>query len=70
VNGQKKRLYEGIVNCIGSPVWQHFTGVFHPTKYRSNVTEFKIMLYAYYYSGDAWFDNIDLEAVDDSSPSL
>jgi hypothetical protein len=70
VNGQKKRLYEGTVDCAGSgPVWKHFSGVFHPTKYRSNVTEFKIMLYAYYPDGVAWFDNIDLEAVDDSAPA-
>ena len=69
VNGQKKRLYESTVDCAGSGlVWKHFIGVFHPTKYRSGVTEFKIMLFAYYPDGVAWFDNIDLEAVDDSAP--
>ena len=68
VNGQKKRLYEGTVDCVGGgPVWKHFTGVFHPTKYRSAVTEFKIMLYAYYPDGVAWFRNIVLEAVDDAA---
>ncbi len=65
VDGQKTRLYEGKVECTGSAQWQHFTGVFHPTKYNPNVTEFKIMLYAYWPDGVAWFDNVKLEAVDE-----
>jgi len=65
VNGEKKRLYEGTVDCSGGPAWKQFTGLFHPTKFRPNVTEFKIMLFAYYPAGVAWFDNIKVEVVDD-----
>ena len=66
VNGEKKRAYEGTIDCSGGPTWKQFTGVFHPTKYRPNVTEFKIMLFAYYPAGVAWFDNIKVETVDDA----
>jgi hypothetical protein len=31
------------------------------------VTEFKIMLFAFYPAGVAWFDNIKVEAMDDAS---
>ena len=65
VNGEKKRVYEGTVDCGGKGGWQQFTGVFHPTKYRPNVAEFKIMLFAFYPPGVAWFDNIKVEAVDE-----
>jgi hypothetical protein len=66
VNGEKKRVYEGTIDCSGGPGgWKQFSGVFHPTKYRPNVDEFKIMLFAYYPPGVAWFDNIHVEAVDE-----
>ncbi len=66
VNGQKKRVYEGHVDCGGSSGWQSFTGIFHPTKYRPSVSEFKIMLFTYFPAGVAWFDNIRIETVDES----
>ena len=65
VNGQKKRVYESYVDCDSKGAWKQFTGVFHPTKYRQNVTEFKIMLFAFYPPGVAWFDNVRLEAADE-----
>jgi hypothetical protein len=65
VNGEKKRVYEGTVDCGGTGSWKQFTGLFHPTKYRPNVAEFKIMLFAFYPAGVAWFDNIRIEAVDE-----
>jgi hypothetical protein len=65
VNGQKKRLYEGTIDCTGSEEWKTFTGEFHPTRYTPNVTEFKIMLFAYYPPGTAWFDNVRVTAADD-----
>ncbi len=65
VNGEKKRVYEGTIECGGTGTWKQFTGVFHPTKYRPNVAEFKIMLFALYPAGVAWFDNIKVEAVDE-----
>jgi len=67
VNGEKKRVYEGNVDCTGGPTWKQFTGLFHPTKYRPNVSEFKIMLFAYYPAGVAWFDNIKIELLDDAA---
>jgi hypothetical protein len=70
VNGEKKRVYEGTVDCSSRGAWKEFTGVFHPTKYRPNAAEFKIMLYAFYPAGVAWFDNVRVEAVDeDSAPT-
>lgn len=69
VDGKKKRLYDGKVECIGGPAWKHFTGVFHPTKHTPNVTEFKVMLYAYWPLGVAWYDNVTLEAVDEPAPA-
>jgi hypothetical protein len=65
VNGEKKRVYEGTIDCGGSGGWKQFTGLFHPTKYRPNVAEFKIMLFAYYPAGVAWFDNVRVEAMDE-----
>jgi len=66
VDGQKKRVYEGTIDCSGSGTWRQFTGLFHPTKYRSNVAEFKIMLFAYHPPGVAWFDNVRVEAFDEA----
>jgi hypothetical protein len=65
VNGEKKRVYEGTIDCVGTGAWKQFTGVFHPTKYRPNVAEFKIMLFGFYPPGVAWFDNIKVEALDE-----
>ncbi|MEI9998998.1 MAG: hypothetical protein WDO13_07415 [Verrucomicrobiota bacterium] len=66
VNGAKKRVYEGTIDCTGGAGWKTFTGVFHPTKYRPDAAEFKIMLYAFYPPGVAWFDNVKVEAVDEN----
>ena len=65
VNEQEKRLYEGNVDCGGSGGWKQFTGIFHPTKHTPNVTEFKIMLFATFPDGVAWWDNIKVEAIDE-----
>jgi hypothetical protein len=69
VNGQMKRLYEGTIDCAGSKGWKTFSGEFHPTRFTPAVTEFKIMLFAYYPGGVAWFDNIHVTAVDDADDS-
>jgi len=37
--------------------------IFHPTKFRKDVTEIKVMLFAYYPAGVCWFDNIRIEPV-------
>ena len=65
VNGEKKRVYEGTVDCGGSAAWKTFTGTFHPTRYRPNVAEFRIMLFACFPDGVAWFDNVKVEAFDE-----
>ena len=65
-----KRVYEGTVDCGGAGAsWKQVTGVFHPTKYRPNAKEFKIMLFAFYPPGVAWFDNIRVEEVDEAPSS-
>jgi hypothetical protein len=69
-NGQKKRVYEGIIEGQGGPGWQHMSGEFHPTKHRPNVTEFKIMLFAFYPPGVVWFDNVHVVAQKDDSPAV
>jgi hypothetical protein len=69
VNGEKKRVYEGTVDCDSKGTWKQFAGLFHPTKYRPDVSEFKIMLFAFYPAGVAWFDNVRVEAVDDETSS-
>ncbi len=66
VNGAKKRVYEGTIDCAGAGQWKQFSGVFHPTKYRPNVDEFKIMLFATYPPGVVWFDNIVVTTADDA----
>jgi len=66
VEGEKKRAYEGTIDCSGGPAWKQFTGLFHPTKHTADATEFKVMLYAFYPAGVAWFDNIKVEAFDEA----
>ncbi len=67
--GKKKRLYEGVIPCASRGQWQHFTGLFHPTKHRPGVVEFKVMLFAYHPPGVCWFDNVTVEAVTENPPA-
>jgi len=67
IEGEKKRTYEGTIDCSGGITWKQFTGLFHPTKHTTDATEFKILLYAFYPAGIAWFDNIKVEAFDEAS---
>jgi hypothetical protein len=56
------RLYEAIVNCRArAGQWTRFEQDFHPTRHRPNVTELRVMLYAYYPAGVYWFDDVALE---------
>ena len=65
--GQSRRLWETIVNCRPKEKgWVHFSQLFHPTKYRPNVAEMKVMLFAYHPPGVCWFDNVRIEPVDES----
>jgi hypothetical protein len=52
VAGEKRRRYETIVNCrTARNGWCAFTQEFSPTKHRPEVTEMRVMLYAYYPAG-------------------
>jgi hypothetical protein len=64
--GEKRRRYETIVNCrVKDPGWTRFEQEFAPTKHRPEVTEMRVMLYAYYPAGQYWFDNVRIEPVSD-----
>jgi hypothetical protein len=66
VGGVKRRRWETIVNCrVNDSGWTTFSQVFHPTKARPDVTEMRVMLFAYYPAGLYWFDNIRIEPVDE-----
>jgi hypothetical protein len=62
LNGELRRRYETIVNCRApAGRWTTFSQVFHPTRSRPEVTEMRVMLYAYYPAGIYWFDNVKIE---------
>jgi hypothetical protein len=62
--GEKRRRWETIVFCrTQGKDWTHLEQDFHPTKARPEVTEMKVMLYAYYPPGEYWFDNVKIEPV-------
>jgi hypothetical protein len=69
LNGEKRRRYETIVNCRTSRAgWNTLSQEFTPTKNRPEVSEMRVMLYAYYPAGVYWFDNIRIEAVGQAGP--
>ena len=57
------RLYEAVMDCKSKGTWQRFSEVFHPTKHRPEVTEFKLMLFTYFPPGVCWFDNVTVEPI-------
>ena len=62
--GERRRRYETIVFCrVPDKNWHAFSQVFHPTRLRPEVTEMKVMLYAYWPPGAYWFDNVRIEPV-------
>jgi hypothetical protein len=67
-NGEKKRVYEKKIECSSQGAWKTFTGIAHVSRSPQPVTEFKIMLFAYYPDGVAWYDNVKVEAIDDPGP--
>jgi len=64
VNGQKKRVYEKKIECSSQGTWKTFTDVAHPGHSPIPIDEFKIMLFAYYPAGVAWYDNVKVEPID------
>jgi hypothetical protein len=64
--GRLTRRYEAVMPGTASPAaWTNHTMVFHPTRDRPEVTEMKVMLFAYYPAGIYWFDNVVVEAVEE-----
>jgi hypothetical protein len=62
--GEKRRRWETYVACHSrGGEWTTCTQVFHPTKFRPDVTEMKVMLFAFYPAGVYWFDNVRIEPV-------
>ncbi len=62
--GEKRRRWETYVDCHGKAgAWTTQSQIFHPTKFRKDVTEIKVMLFAYYPAGVYWFDNVRIEPV-------
>jgi hypothetical protein len=62
--GEKRKRWETYVTCHGKAgVWTACSQVFHPTQARPEVSEIKVMLFAYYPAGVYWFDNIRIEPV-------
>lgn len=68
--GELRRRWETYVNCRSNGGgWTTCSQVFHPTKFRPDVSEIKVMLFAYYPPGVYWFDNIRVEPLITSPPS-
>ncbi len=54
-----RRRYETVINCRGAKdKWTTFSKNFCPTRLRPEVTEMKVMLYAYWPPSVYWFDNV------------
>jgi hypothetical protein len=64
--GEKRRRWETYVTChCKTGAWTSCAQVFHPTRARPEVTEMRVMLFAFYPAGVSWFDNVRLEPVDE-----
>jgi hypothetical protein len=62
--GEKRRRWETYVACRSrGDGWVTCSQVFHPTKFRPEVTEMRVMLFAYHPPGVYWFDNVRIEPV-------
>jgi hypothetical protein len=60
-NGEKRRRWEVIVNCPPSTnQWTELSRDINPTRRTPEVTEMKVMLYAYWPPGVYWFDHVRL----------
>ena len=67
--GKMRRRYEAVLHGeTHEGAWTTNSLVFHPTRQRPDVTEVKVMLYAYYPPGVQWFDDIAVEEIEDEDP--
>ncbi|OGV62945.1 MAG: hypothetical protein A2498_05705 [Lentisphaerae bacterium RIFOXYC12_FULL_60_16] len=65
--GEMRRRYEKVVPCEGAGnAWHTQSAVLHPTLQRPEISEMKVMLYAYYPPGLYWFDNLRIEPVSEA----
>lgn len=63
-NGRLRRRYEALLNGKSeADRWTDNEMVFNPTHHRPDVTEMRVMLYAYYPPGVYWFDDLRVEPV-------
>ena len=64
--GEKRRRWETTIPCrCSNGAWTTASQVFHPTRARPEVTEMRVMLFAFYPPGVSWFDNVRVEAIDE-----
>ncbi len=55
-----KRVYEAQAELKPSAEWEQTVYAFHPTSHTPQVTEVKVMLYAYWPAAESWFDDVVL----------
>lgn len=55
-----KRVYEAQTELPAGKDWRETTYAFDPTRHTPQVTEVKIMLYAYWPAAESWFDDVGL----------
>jgi hypothetical protein len=64
VQGEKRRRWEATMPCpCKNGAWTTASQIFHPTRARPEVTEMRVMLFAFYPPGVSWFDNIRIEPI-------
>lgn len=55
-----KRVYEAQTELSADPAWKRAVYAFHPTRRTPQVTEVRVMLYAYWPAAESWFDDVVL----------
>lgn len=66
LRGEMRRRYETVVHSRPPKnAWFHEERTFRPTKHRPGVTEMKVMLYAFWPPGVYWFDNVEIESINE-----
>lgn len=55
-----KRVYEAQTELPSDPAWKRTVYAFHPSRHTPQVTEVKVMLYAYWPATESWFDDVVL----------
>jgi hypothetical protein len=61
-----KRVYEAQTELKPSDDWVQTVYAFHPTRHTPQVTEMKVMLYAYWPAAESWFDDVVLREATDA----